>query len=59
MGNPVFKHMRHKGGGPHNSKDKEARGYVTEKIKKELDEIDKLWIEDELIEHNNSKPTKD
>lgn len=46
--------MRGKGG-PHKSKDKEGRGYVTEKIRKELEELDEKYIEEELEEYEKKK----
>jgi len=45
--NPVAKNNKHRGG-PFNRKDKEGKSYVNQKIKKELDELDEEWIEDEL-----------
>ena len=54
--NPVAKNNKHKGG-PFKNKDKEGKSYISQKIKKELDELDEEWIEDELIdyEHNETE----
>ena len=52
MRNPVAKNNRGKGG-PFKHKDKDGKSYVSQKIKKELDELDQEWIEDELIDYEH------
>lgn len=56
-GNPVAKNMR-RGGGPFKTKDKEGKSYRTLKIKKELEEIDKKYIEEELKEFEEKEDRK-
>lgn len=49
MRNPVAKNNKHRGG-PFKKKDKEGKSYVTQKVKKELEETDEEWIEEEINE---------
>ncbi|MGI0010141.1 MAG: hypothetical protein ACREAE_01930 [Nitrosopumilaceae archaeon] len=50
MRNPVARNNKHKGG-PFKKKDKDAKAYVNQKIKKELDKLDDKWIDEEINEH--------
>ena len=45
--NPVAKNNKNKGGA-FKTKDREGKSYISQKIKKELEEIDEKWIEEEI-----------
>ena len=50
MNNPVAKNNKRRGG-PFKDKDKDGRSYRNEKIKKEIDQLDKKYIETEIDEY--------
>lgn len=55
--NPVAKNNRHRGG-PFKNKDKEGRSYRQQKIQKEVDLLDKRYIEEELKEFEDTNEIK-
>lgn len=54
MGNPTFKFKGRKGGPMRTKEEKEAKAYKSKKLKKEIEEADERWIEEELKEYNES-----
>jgi len=49
--NPVAKNNKHRGGA-FKPVDRDAKHYVNKKIRKELDELDEKWIEEEIDNYN-------
>ncbi len=50
--NPVARNNKHRGG-PFNIKDKEGRSYRSQKIKKEVDELDEKYIKEEIDDYDS------
>lgn len=54
--NPVAKNMRGKGG-PFKDRKTDGRSFKKQKIKKELDQTDEEWINDELTDYLKDNDT--
>ena len=52
--NPVAKNNKNRGG-PFKTKDRDAKAYVNRKIKKELEELDDRWVDEEINDYQRNK----